>query len=1781
MFNVHQGISNMLCSILFILTLFPSPQSFPALAGEHDIEQEKKFKNTIRSIFFHHAMESYEKWINKNEQQRTSCIIGSAGIQIHVADAFLNDTKDIDILFKDKNQAISFLEYLNIEMQKILYTLPRLKNALSVNVRSVGKEGSQPDRVPECGQITVFDNATYTPIASVEISVKQDWIEDDDLLFDTLDYYFPKGVTINGKQKVSIPVLTPKGYCYLDVISIKHEIEHLQPSADNNGLEDPEEKTEELKSVLYSCQCLYKTKNRLHFYETKKHNDISLMDMIKGPWHALLQHIKSKTYFTDMIHQQASSFSYVQGTSNKVNLALPSTNMLAWEKILTKDYHITHDHQDGDPFYSVISNLINSNRKVANSFLKAATTIIPDNKINTENWIVTPELLRVFLHQWISLAHQGVNNGDDNQYNDNLTDLVSSSISIPDILSKGYIKSSSLPPGNKEFSGWPNLLFPLTLATGIPVVVFTPDHNKTAVHGTLFSPEMADGAWPKLIKTLANFDNLITKNNTMINDALFIIHLEDDSYHSCYKQHHTEKKLQPLLRAEELLLAHNPFEYNNYYDAASEDSETNNDKVKHINEEMYDETPWVQQDDSDQYLSLAKKLSSMCIDYEVNGDNKVGENNTKDHETYLAQYLPSDTITKEPSTKKGISEENRGNHASLNANTSVKEIFDIGYDSNNSKATDQKHIDSHLASTTENTQSLGAIPKNKIHHKKQVKKNRKNEKTINTTLQSAFDIIRDQNTYEQDNAHNMVIINLEKCSDETVKKHLSHADDCGSSVAPLVLGVYQMYLLGRNHTYINKILGIIRFFKRSAARGNIQALACLYWLAKTTGSPEAFSASFLCFPEITCCVADQEQTLHFRLQGPLEQEKSDLNAPIFFGICAKNKKPNRPYKFLATRHEENIILEFLSSSSSLSQLSYEEHKGNLANTVIHLSHLGHFYLLSGDPNMATTQFKKAALGYSILMRNADCSSTILDITKAAGLSALYHTSDKKSLHDSACFLQKHDTLQDERTNHLHLWILKSYMSETQHHPTDWLEKRITYFVHRKKEGIIFKSKEKLEEEVNERNSCFYVPKPNQGQSKEKRLNLDLLNIDCQRSCSANKKITRNKKSMPSEILFVSSPCQTAMRDLDNRRIALFESTQHIFQRTTQDKIKSNTQDEEYFIAAIELIKECIQLLSQVRETKDCHSQDMGWEYDLALYNINALWDLVLRFDLLKKLDAAVAEAAITLSEEVSGKIICSDKIRTEDSFSVTNLKYGSMILLNPVNYSNISVELLSKVTKCFLRSTKAFSNDNKNKMCIPVHLLNHTIDNAHGSELSELVIETSCKMSSTFKYSKPILSKGLLDYYIYAENNVSLDQRQCFYSKALAWLEKSSETKTHDTWQSLVMAPHHKLIEEDVTKKKHMAAAMEEELVFEEHTKSEQEQKKKEAEIKSMLQRRDNHVRKTSRECASNSAFIKKQDDRLLSDTKDNKVIPAEHQKYRFLTDIYEQILNKEFEAGFCNLCKARESSTDGHYLATISILKFECQLEDIQNRFPHFKTLHNQSKLTKSYLYQFEEAEKKDILPVNVQLAQLECSYNKIKDIAATLDEKDNIFEQAINSEKEAALILEKLLQTNHHETINSELSLLSFQKDKLFQALSNIETTCENICAIISVRRKCLRKIEVSKANETIEKNTNTDDYNEKTYDHHHKKTTTIFDFVNSSRKKHSQKPKHRSVVVTPRAKTTAIKKITPEESETFSTQKLHTYLTHVLQNIKKLNIHLLKNSLHNINKLKSSRKKPTAAN
>ncbi|MDP0587886.1 MAG: hypothetical protein QS748_01205 [Candidatus Endonucleobacter bathymodioli] len=1581
--------------------------------------------------------------------------------------------------------------FLNKEIQEVMYFNPDkdLIDLVNIASRVVSCKQGLLDKAPEKVQITMFDIKSNKPLAAVDIVVKD--FDEDDIVFAAWDYHFQTKFDFDDKKKVSVSVLTTLGYASLDDSSIKSDINCFKKTKGNEG-KDPGDTLEE---VIRSCQNLYKIKNRFAFYEKlekEKSDDKNLMEKIYkvyGSYGALLNEINKKTHIINIIHEKAFDFDYSLGES------LGSRSLLThveWGKILGKDFTV-YDIDSGDnSFFCVVSNAINGNLMVRERFLSTANKLLC-RQADAEIEHVTPALVRSVTNNWINeavcvLLHAKYSKCEVSK----LLDLSYESIEY--LISRESDRLLDHDKNVISFFGGSVSLFSLVLSTGIPFVVFSTENDGSNVTASLFNPENAWSKWPDLMKVFENSENLIAAENTMVKDVIFISHSGVNKYYLCMKTFDKAKRIDPLLIAEEILLNKTIFPFGSFKNELSREL-VGGSNVMSVIDDCF---PWnrkvTEENRHDVYMELVKKSIGICFDgnHEIVGSTQESK-----------EYSAEESIGSKP-----ISIVNKEDSDSLDVNISnifEKMLLDEEevIDGIEIPVTVTKDLSLGVESLGDIVE-LGARLAGKDTGGKHKRKYAVNIEEIKKVMTVVFDSVSEQYKQDQCVVDQKIVVNLNKCC--SVMQELRDADNLGCPLAPLILGMYQMIHPGNEYLGVNDLVGIIWCFTTAALRGNIQAPACLYWLAKITGSPEAFSLSISLSAILNQYFSDKILTLNFVVtkneSDHIVKECNKLWLPLFLGRWSLQRRDLDAAKLLGEIYPGHSKL-----GEDSSEWQVDQHI-SVVDRVSYTAHLAFFYLRRGDKERAMLEFRKAAFAYVWLVQKTDDMSVISRITKAAGVVSMYYVitcNDEGSEKDYLEFGNMRLCLDKSSSDYDFLWTLKSIGSDEEISTITDLVSKVSYFVLRKNEGMVFKTIDDLEQELSMRRyfldfelfkCCKYIVR--------NRLELDMSDIGAARSTEHNevtKPVNLVGKVKNGKGVNRAVNRTKACTGLNNVRSGLVSNKE---KRSIISSIESvadhasevlgsfpddqfcysvyNKKCPEVREKSIIMAKECIDLFEKIDIVKDCASKQKIKKMRAGVYD--RIWiflKVLYRCDSGIDFDDSLAKSILKLSLSVFGN--CEGDLNNVSDIMIADylsVKLCCLFLLNPGNYNNMDKNMQVKmVTRLFVClsdfalelgiSMKKLDVGKQRLYSFEMMMLLDNIEDiVDDRNFYLLMIDIICKVVIV-DVDEDVLSSALLGYFTKVENEVDCAQRENDYLVVQKHLEHAHNkgiisSEFHTKWKSLVVSPYTDVREKDEKQKEEAANLIAADLIQEEEMEKDErewKQKCKQEVISCILKRKIRSVSNDGKEHLG--AFFPSKD---LSTSLQTLNLEGgesyEDENNKKLVFLYEKMLTSEFGVAFEGFCECEREerrqlgSADSLYLAIINMLQFECLVERVKYECPTFLCLSKQSKLIKKYLDEFVKAEKCSKLPSSVSAEQLKASYTEIAPLIVILREKECKINKAIDYAKNAVSIL-----TGFDKNGQDELELLLLQTSQLSERILEAGEIYQNLASILNIRRNVLKNI------------------------------------------------------------------------------------------------------------------------
>ncbi|MDP0588941.1 MAG: hypothetical protein QS748_07020 [Candidatus Endonucleobacter bathymodioli] len=1692
--HVYKHTYNFLYGMFFMLTLVFCNQAFSVIGVGFDHGGDKTVWDThyLKELFFDSMMNSYSGWLCNNSVK--GGIIGSAGIRIMSGDSSLIDINDMDIVVCGKDKAEDLLKYLNSEIQKSICVITDKNLVYLANTVPHAVWGAQgmSDEMLGRWQITMFDISSNEPLAAVGIVVKD--FDGDDVMFSAWDYDFQTDFNFVSKKKVSIPVLTQLGYALLDDNSLKKDIEYFKKTKDNKG----KKLGDTMDEVVYLCQNMHKIRNRFSFYEqTKKEKsyDKKLMEKIyevHSSYDILLNEvnkINEKTQIVNTIHAKAFDFDYALGESLGDKSLLTHVE---WQKVLGKDFSVCNVESRDDCFCCVVSNAINGNRIVRERFLSAANRLRCE-VVDAETEYVTSELVRSVINNWVKeMICVLLNEKYDKNEMSRFLDLPYGA--IDHLMSSEYDKSSNHAKDVISFCGDSVSLLPLALSIGIPFVVFNSKNHASKVAVSSFNPEDAWNEWRDIIEVLVENESLMTLENTMVKDVIFIAHSGKNNYYSCIKKNDIEKRIEPLLIAEEILLDKNILQSGSCQDELYEEL----DVSSNVMPTMCDSFPWNEKaakaKNTAVYVELVKKCIGICF----------CEN---------SEVVGSTLESKEISTEKDINSQpisivNKEDSGSLGVN--IDKIF-------RDTLLDTAEVVDGMELLVEMTEaiSLGVekvedICEMKTHLRgkeqecKQKIKYSGNIDEINKVMTVVFDEVSEQCQQDKYMVDNRVVVNLSKCS--SVIKQLSNADDLGCPLAPLILGVYRMIYPDGKYLVLNDIVGVIRCFIKAAERGNVQAPACLYWLAKITGSPEAFSLSISLFERFNQSFSDDMLVLNFVLTGNdhLVKECNNLWLPLFLGRWRYQRIGLDAFQLLCETYYSHPELGEDSSGCQMSQNLSD------ADVISYASHLAFFYLHSGHKESAMQEFSKAAFAYVWLMQKTDDISVIPNIIKAAGVASIYHmtSNDEARSIDHRELLEMLSSLSEIGSNSDFLWTLKIIGQHEQISASADFISKVSYFLHRKNEGVVFKNIDDLGSELAERRDfleCKLSHSCECGNAR-KKFKLDMSDISVTRNIAKNK-ITKpvervvklkNGKRANKGANKLNSARLIRMHDVvscNNRdEVALSISNAHkrssaVLESFNQEQYKRALQNDvcPYIRGkSIAMFKENIKHFEQLDMIMDSCCPKLAVGLRAMIYNSLLSFLQVIskcKFgDDFEEFDESLAENIMDFSLRVFSEDF--DDVKALVSAKELGVKICCLSLLEPILYRNIDDNIQVKmITRLFVfigtvvrdlgTDMQALGvGDREISSTIILMLLGSAMKVVDDRKLHLLIIDIICN-STVVSVDEHLLGAALLGYFIGVENEVDCVQRENDYLMVQKYLEDANNegklsAEFYTCWKLFAVSPYKHVREDNEKHKEECANLVADVLMREEELAKnavgmglKHNHKCKKETISRILKRKICGVIKHDKE-SSGELFDSKDLDKNLPKLDLGREKSDEDENNKRLMFLYEKMLNMNFEEAFKGFCECEEKekiksdSVGGLHLAIINILQFECLVERMKHECSTFLCLSKQSIVIRKYLEHFVEAASDDNLPGSISAKQLKSAYAKIEPLTDVLKAEEGILNKAIEYANKAASILSEF-----HEDGKEELGLLLLQEEQLREQIVQAGEVYQDMISILHIRRKVLGKI------------------------------------------------------------------------------------------------------------------------
>ncbi|MDP0588922.1 MAG: hypothetical protein QS748_14385 [Candidatus Endonucleobacter bathymodioli] len=1689
LYHVYKHIYTVLYGMFFMLTLVFSNPAFSVIEGEfHDGGGKTGWKKRqIKELFFDNMMNLYSCWLDKNRVK--GGIIGSAGIKIISGDSSLIGINDIDIVLCDKEKAEDLMKYLNSEIQKVIYAIAdnNLRGLVNIAFRTVWTREGLSDKTLEKGQITMFDISSNDPLAAVDIVAKD--FDGDDIMFTAWDYHFQTECNFGDKKNVEISVLTPLSYASLDDNSMKKDVEYFKKAKGNEGgmLGDT------MDEVICSCQNLYKIRSRFAFYQKlkkEKSYDKILMEKIYevyGSYGALLNEINEineKSHIVNVTHKKAFDFDYALGDSLGDR---PLLTQVEWEKVLGKDFDVCNVELGDDCFCCIISNAINGNCMVRERFLSTANSLLCE-EVDGETEYVTPMLVRSVINKWVTeVICVLLNKKFDKDEVSRFLDLPYDSIDY--LMSSEHDKSSNNVKDVISFFGESVPLLPLALSTGIPFVVFSPEKHESKVTVSLFNPEDSWNKWPDVMKILGESESLIATENTMVKDVMFISHSGEHKYYLCMKKFDTAKRIDPLLIVEEILLDKNIFQCRVCPDKLSEELVAGSNVMPIMGDSFPLDKKAIEANNHDIYVRLVKKCMGICFS-ESNGI--VG--NT--HES-------QETSTEEDISSQPISIVNTEDSGELHINIDTicsQSLLDADADAN---AKEVASMTEELRNMTENI-LLGLVKMEDVcgmearlrwktiecKHKIQYAKN---IEEINKVMTDVFDEVSEPCQQGQCVVDGRVVVNLNKCC--SVIKLLMNADDLGCPLAPLILGVYQMIQSDSKYLDVNDIVGIIKCFIKSAERGNIQAPACLYWLAKITGSTEALSLSFSLSAIFNKIFSDKILALNFVFTGNdnLVKVCNKLWLPVALGRWSYQKKSSNASKLLAAAYHRYSEL-----GEDYSGWQIDQHL-SVVDRIAYASHLAFFYLHSGDKEMSMQEFRKAALAYVWLVQKTDDISVIPNITKAAGLASIYHIIPCDYVIRDRDYIEFNDmlfSLNECGSNSDFLWTLKSIGDNKKISAVADCISKISYFIHRKKEGVVFKNIDDMGNELTERSGFidYQISSPGGCGNAKNMCKLDMSDISVTRRIAKNK-ITnivgpvaksKNGKRATKAVnngnsgLLSGSVCIkgkerkricASILNLSQRSAVVLDS----FARDGFVMVLGHNVRVDIREKSMEMFKENVNQFKKIDMIMASCTGKVVVKLSTIIYD--GLWaflQVIANCDVGYDFDSSLAESIAELSLRLFGKGF--ENVRALISANELSIKFCCLTLLNPLSYQNIDENMQGKmITRLFvflgdfvrdlgadMQAVDVKNRESVSKML--VLLLNSILDVVDDHKLHLLIIDIMCN-AVVGAVDEDLLGSVLLRYFIGVENQVDCNQRENDYLMVQKYLGNAKNKgrlsgEFYTKWNLFVISPYKCLREADEKQKEEDANLIAAELIREEEKvkdEVERKQKLKKEAISRILKRsiikNDEERLGESFECRDLSKSMQ-----FLN----LGVGGCEDENNKSLIFLYEKMLNMEFGTAFKGFCdceekeKIKSGSVGSVHLAIINILQFECLVERVKHECSTFLYLSKQSRIIKKYLYCFVVLEGSDKLPDSVSAEQLKDTYDAIKPLIDVLGEDDCMLNKAIEYAGKATSILNKF-----HKYGKEELGLLLLQEEQLREQIVQAGEVYQDMVSILNIRREILGRI------------------------------------------------------------------------------------------------------------------------
>jgi len=1691
-FNLYKYSNNVLTGMFIILMLLFCQQGYSVIEGECDKDDDKIEckQSALKSIFFDHIINAYSSWHHGNNVK--TAIMGSTGINILNGDSCLNDIKDIDIIVNDKKGAENLILYLNKEIQNAIYCMTdeRLRDMAVTAYRRIMDHSAISDQTPKCGKITIFGTDSHEPFASVDIVVKD--FSEDDLMSAACEYYFQSGCNIEGKEKASIPVLTPLSYAKMDCSSIKMGIEYFKKDEGDVGvtLVDP------LKEVLYVCQNLHKIKKRFTFYNKFKRtviDDIKIVDAIDEvscSYDDLLKEINKKTDVVQMIHKKAFEFDYSLGESRGSQHLLTHAD---WEEVLGEDFFICDNTSGFAGFPYSLAKIINDNcilkERFLNTFKKAKI-----KGIDAEADSVTKELVEALVNDWVDRTKRTLLNKKyfESGLASPLCNVDHCGIDINEL------ELSDLPREIEQFFSFESPIYAFVLAIGIPVIVFSPEHGKEKVSASVLSPENAKNKWPVMMKILGSAD-LLVAGSTMFKNVIFIACSGNISYYLCVIKKAKEKKMSPLLKAEEVLLDKDAPKLGDYKEELSGKVISDLPTMDAVTNPCPFDEKSTEENNCDEYIKLVNNCVDMCL-----GKNNEVVNNTKEKqeisiERRVGGCHPVLKINKDGNGQSHINLSNilRKIWLSIDIDTYAKTEVGMLVRAMTGLSLDKWSSDDVSESKAPSGQKTGC---------KQKTEDASNTNKVNKAMKIVFGTVSTQCKQTQ-----RIIIDLNKCGD--VLRQLNYADDFDCPLAPLIIGVYKMTKLGNKGIGANDIVDIIKCFIKAAISGNIQGVACLYWLAEMTGSPEAFSLSISLSAILNKYFSDEIVPLHFvwPQKGHNCLAKSyNMSLPLLIGRWSSQKNYFDTCKVLSEAYPRYNESGDDSSAWGLDQ------SASVMDSISYKTNLAFFYLYSCDKEKAFINFREAAFSYAWLIGKTDDISMISKITKAAGWASIYQIihCDKLSTEEDIYALRL--CLGKESNMYNFLCVLKGGICNENIPPAECFENKINYFYCRRNEGIVLKNSDELEYELIERNGFFdcNVFKRHKCDDTIGRVRLDPPGIDLERNINKYKKSTSKKSVGKTRVvkrlkhrdlykLFLGGERVAKMIQVDSRipedKKLLYVFIQSIIYYGEESfaylgDMNILLRDNQSFGDLHEAIDHKIRVMfkdivcqfSTRDMLENIKDKDLGYVFCLLYNLLGSLMAPITSFVVREKHDHSIMEKSLELASRVFNKSVENIDIYSKDLMLDTVLfKFYCLKLLNPMNYENINTDMQAKLIKSLLVNMGIFVKDlgvdmnkvdgskvdvKKNVSEGMIELLGSIIDHVDNREFFLLVIEIFCKVI-VVDANEDLLSKALLNYFISVENEVASVNREAAYMEAYEHLRYAVDkgrmgTELYDVWESWMIEPYLRAREKDAKDKEDHINSLANSLIEKEESekseiKRKRKHKAKQNAVSRMLKGNVCSAAKDDEEHLGAELFIKYRGDCLLplKSVEENDGGSEENKRLIFL---YNEIVNEDFGGAFKGFCdleadeRVKLCGADDLYLARINILKFECLVESVKYGCQDFKYLYNQSKTTAAYLSKFKVAAKSDRLPKCVSAEQLKAAYTKLLPIILVFKENNSRLEQAVTCAKNAANILQGLDGDSA-----CELELLLLQQDQLKEKIVNLGEACQNISDILVIRKDVLGSI------------------------------------------------------------------------------------------------------------------------